>query len=169
MSQRTTMVWSRVARAGATVGLMIAGAYALAFLGYAITRATATLLLTPSIDGGLTGTIAVTALSLAVPVAVFATLCAPLAAGLGAATALLIRTLLARMPMVYGRLGAALLGVGMCVALGLVLIGMLARGLGLVWNSGTAEALTFWLVLPLVLYTLAGALGSSQLQQAFSD
>jgi hypothetical protein len=165
MSQRTTVGWGRVASGGALVGLMTAGAYALAFLGYAITRATATLLLTSDIDGGLAGTAAVTALSLAVPVAVFTALCALPAAGLGALTALIIRALLTRMTTAQGQLWAALLGAGVCVAVSLVLLALLAGGMDLAWTSGTAEALTFWLVLPLVLYTLAGALGSSRLQR----
>lgn len=165
MSQRATTGWGRVARGGAVAGVMTAGVYALAFLGYAIARATATLLLTPRIDGGLAATIAETAMSLVVPVAVFAALCALPAAGLGAVTALLIRALLARVTAAQGQVRAALLGGGVCAAMSLVFLALVDVGLGVTWSRGTAEALTFWIVLPLVLYTLAGALGSCRLQR----
>lgn len=165
MSQRATVGWGRVAGGGAMVGFVTAGVYALAFLVYAITRATATLLLTPSIDGGLAGTVAVTALSLAVPVAVFVAICALLAAGIGAVTALLLRALLTRVTAAQGRVRAALLGGGVCATISLVFLALLAGGLDVAWTRGTAEALTFWLMLPLTLYTLAGALGSCWLQR----
>jgi hypothetical protein len=146
------------------VGLTTAGVYALAFLGYAITRATATLLLTPDIDGGLAGTVAVTAVSLLVPVAVFTALCALPSMGLGALTALIIRSLLSRVTAAQGRERAALLGAAVCAAISFILLALLTSGLDISWTRGTDEALTFWLVLPLTLYTLAGALGSWWLQ-----
>jgi hypothetical protein len=139
MSQRATIGWGRVASGGAVVGLMTSGVYALAFLGYAITRATATLLLTPGIDGGLAGMVAV--------------------------TALLIRALLARLTPAQGWARAALLGSGVCAAISLIFLALLEVGLDVTWTRGTAEALTFWLVLPLALYTLVGALGSCRLQR----
>lgn len=168
MSQRATTGWGRVARGGAVAGVMTAGVYALVFLGYAIARATATLLLTPGIDGGLAGTVAATAMSLAVPVAVFAALCALPAAVLGAVTALLIRALLirallARLTAAQGQMWAALLGGGVCAAISLAFLALVDVGLDVTWSRGTAEALSFWLVLPLALYILAGALGSRRL------
>lgn len=161
MSQQSGVGWGRTARGGAVVGAVAVGTYALLFLGYAVARATSTLLLTPDIDGGLARTIAATGLSLAVPVAVLAALCALPAALVGAATALIIRVLLVRMPAIQA---PAALGGGVCAAAGLALLALLSGWLGIAWTRGTAEALTFWVALPLVIYALAGALGASHLQ-----
>lgn len=160
------MGWGQTASRGAAVGVVSVGVYALAFLGYAVTRATARLLTTPDIDGGLAATIAATWLSLAVPVAVFAILCALPAALLGVVTALLMRGLLVRIPRTWGWARAMLVGGGLCATISFTLLALLASQLGLAWTRGTGEAITFWLALPLVVYTLAGALAGGRLQRA---
>lgn len=155
--------WGPTAAGGAMLGAVAASAYALAFLGYAALRATARLLVTPDIDAGLVATITATWVSLAVPVAVFAALCALPAAVVGSLTALLLRAVLRRVTVARGRVPAGLLSGSVCLVLGLALLALLARGLGLVWTSGTAETLIFWLVLPLALYTVIGALAGCRL------
>jgi hypothetical protein len=156
--------WARTARRGASLAAGLVATYSLSFLGYAVARSTLRLVAIPELDGGLIATLLATWLSLAVPVAVFAVFCTLPATLLGAATALLVRALLVRSGAARGRVSAALLGGGVCLALSLVLIALLALGLGLVWSRGAAEALTFWLGLPLVLYIIAGALASYRLQ-----
>jgi hypothetical protein len=157
--------WGRTAWYGAEAALALVFAYALAFLGYAGLRASITILATPDIDGGLAGTLLATWVSLALPSFVVAALFTFVAVPLGAATALAIRMLLVMLHIIHKPGQAALAGALLCLTVSLVLVGLLNRSLGVAWSPVSAESLTFWLLLPLLVYTVAGGAASWQVSK----
>lgn len=156
---RPAVGWGRTARYGAEAGIGLAYGYALAFLGYAVVRSTLNLMATPDPDGGLVSTLIATWISLAIPALVLGSIVGLLAAALGALTALVLRALLLRNTTITP-LRAVAIGVGVCLTVSLALLALLNRGLGVHWTPATAPTLTFWLVVPLVLYIVAGGVAS---------
>jgi hypothetical protein len=157
--------WGRTAWYGAEAGIALTLLYAVAFIGYALVRSTLNLLATPDLDGGLAGTLFATWISMAVPAFVLAATFACLAALLGALTALVLRVLLSDLNTLHRPRLAIATGIGVCLTISLVLLALLSQGLGVTWTSATAEALTFWLILPLVTLVLAGGLASWQVNR----
>jgi hypothetical protein len=152
--------WGRTARYGAEAGIALALVYALAFIGYAVVRSTLTLLAPPAPDGTLAGTLIATWTSLAVPAFVLAAMCSILAAVIGALTALVLRALVSRVNPTHASQRAIGLGVAVCLTVSLALLVLLYEGLGVRWTPATAATLTFWLLVPLVIYVVAGAMAS---------
>jgi hypothetical protein len=157
--------WGRTAWYGAEAGLALAFLYALAFIGYAIVRSTLNLLAAPNRDGGLAGTLVATWIALALPAFVVAALAGILAAIIGALTALALRALLSRMNAAHTPRRAIAIGVGVCLTVSLTLLVVLTQGLGLTWTPVVAMTLTFWLVLPLATYVVAGGVASWQVNR----
>jgi hypothetical protein len=148
--------WRQTAWYGAEAGAALALLYGMLFTFYAVARATSAILATPEIDGGLAATLAATWISLAVPALVVAIIAAVPAGVVGALTAIVLRGLVSRAG-VASRPGQALAaGVALCLGLSLALLALVMGGLGIVWVPATAEALTFWLLAPLVVYSIAG-------------
>lgn len=158
--------WARTAWYGAELGIALAFVYALAFVAYAVARASVSILASGDLAGGLAETLLATWLSLAVASAAVAAICALPAALLGAATALTIRALLPPIAT-RGPNGAVALGVLVCLGFSLALA-LLIGGLGVRWTPANAGALTFWLALPLAIYCAAGGLASRQLARMLS-
>jgi hypothetical protein len=152
--------WGRTAAYGAEVGIALAFVYALAFISYAVARSTLMLLATPSPDGTLASTLFVTWTSLAVPAFVLAALYGILAAVIGALTALILRALLSRVNPTHAPKRAVAIGVAVCLTVSFVLLVLLYQGLGVRWTPATAATLTFWLLLPLMTYVMAGGMVS---------
>jgi hypothetical protein len=148
--------WGRTAWYGAEIGVGLSFLYALAFIAYAVVRSTSVLLGTPNPDGGLAGTLIATWATLALPALMIAALAGILAAAIGALTALAVRMLASfgtARPTPRRAAGSSL---AVCLVVCLALLLLLTQGLGLVWTPATAETLTFWLVLPLIIYIIAG-------------
>ena len=160
--------WGRSAWYGAEAGLALAFLYALAFIAYAITRSTLNILATPDIDGGLAGTLIATSVALALPALVLAALASLLAALLGALTALVLRALLSAAIRAQRAWRAVAIGVALCLAVSLTLLAVLQQGLGLAWSPVVAATLTFWLILPLGTYVVAGGLAGWQVHRMFA-
>jgi hypothetical protein len=152
--------WGRTAGYGAEAGIALAFVYALAFIGYAVVRSTLTLLATPAPDSTLAGTLIATWISLAVPAFMLAAILGILAAVIGALTALVLRALLSRVNPTHAPQQAIAVGVAVCLTVSLALLVLLYRGLGVRWTPATAATLTFWLLLPLVAYVVAGGMAS---------
>lgn len=152
--------WGRVAGYGAELGIACAFLYALAFIGYAIVRATLDLLVTPQIETGWLGTAIATWVSLAVPALLLAALFAPLAALIGSLTALVVNAVSMALNPGRAQRQAIAIGTVVCTAVVVVICGLLFFGMGLTWKAAIAETLIFWLVLPLSLYIIAGGVGS---------
>jgi hypothetical protein len=157
--------WARAIWYGAELGVALTCVYTVAFIGYAVVRSTVMILATPGPDAGLAGTLASTWLSLALAATEVALLCALPAALLGAATALVIRALLTLADAVSSPARAGALGAAVCLGFSLALVALVSGGLGVAWTPTSAEALTFWLVLPLLIYVVAGGVVSRQLVQ----
>lgn len=155
--------WRTVAGRGAEIGVALGFAYAIAFLVYAALRSTTELLATPDVDAGWLGTAFATWIALALPAFVFAALLAPLAALLGALTAVAVYALLPTLNPEHTPPRAILIGLGVCSLIALVSVLLLEQGTGLQWTPALAEALTFWLVLPLLVYIVAGGAASWRL------
>jgi len=152
--------WGRTAGYGAEAGIALALVYALAFIGYAVVRSALNLLASPAPDGGLAGTLIATWISLAVPAFVLAAMCGILAALLGALTALVLRALVSRVNPTHAPQRAIAIGVAVCLSVSLALLLLLYHGLGVRWIPATAATLTFWLLVPLVVYVVAGGVAS---------
>ena len=157
--------WGRTAWYGAEAGIALALLYALAFIGYAVVRSTLMLLATPNPDGGLAGTLIATWISMAVPAFVLAAIVGILAAALGVLTALVLRALLSHGNPTHAPQRAIVIGVGVCLTISLMLLVLLTQGLGVTWMPATAAALIFWLVMPLVIYVVAGGTASWQVNR----
>jgi hypothetical protein len=157
--------WARTAWYGAELGVALACLYTLAFIAYAVVRTAFKILTTPEVAGGLAGTVLATWVSLALASIVIAALLVVPVALLGAATALGIRALLAPAGALGRPARAAALGALVCLGISLALVALLAGGLGVAWTPASAATLTFWVVLPLLIYVLAGALASRRLAQ----
>jgi hypothetical protein len=154
-----------VAWYGAELGAAADFAYALAFILYALARSTYDLLATPAIDAGWLNIAIATWLALAVPAFLLAALFAPIVMVFGALTALLVKVVLAaRNPSRASRRAVAL-GVTVCAFVVIVILALLVFGMGLTWRPAIAETLAFWIVLPLVLYVVAGGIGGWELNQ----
>jgi hypothetical protein len=154
--------WGLTACYGAELGVSIALLYALAFTGYASVRSTFSLLTTPDVDAGLAVTLFTTWLSLIVPaVGIAAMLMLPVAV-IGALTALLLRGVtmlsLARIPS----RGLVLSG-AMCTVLSITTLGLPALYTRADWTPAMVETLTFWLIIPMLLYIVAGALAGREM------
>ena len=158
--------WGRTAWYGAEACVTLACLYTLAFIGYAIVRATLAILATPEIDAGLAATLIATWAALALPALVVAVLAAIPAALIGALTALAIRALLALGRATPTPRRALASGLAVCLLVSLALLALLTQGLGVSWTPATAATLTFWLVTPLVLYSIAGTVASWQLAES---
>jgi hypothetical protein len=130
--------------------------YALAFSLYAAIRSTGAILATPQIDGGLAGTLLATWFSLAVSTFALAIVAAVPASVAGALTAVALRALVSSAGVAARPRRGLAAGLMLCVGLSLALLALLIGGLGLAWMPATAEALTFWLLAPLVVYSIAG-------------
>ncbi len=152
--------WGRTAGYGAEAGIALAFGYALAFIGYAVVRSTLNLLTPPAPDGTLAGTLIATWIALAVPALMLAAICGILAAVIGALTALVLRALLSRVNPTHAPQRAITIGVTVCLSVSLALLVLLNQGLGVRWTPATAATLTFWLLLPLVAYVVAGGMVS---------
>jgi hypothetical protein len=157
--------WGRTAWYGAEAGIALAFLYALAFIGYAIVRSTLNLLAMPNLDGGLASTLVATWVALALPAFVFATLAGILAAIIGALTALALRMLLCQMNAAHTAWRAVAIGIAICLSVSLALLVMLTQGLGATWSPSVAATLTFWLILPLVTYIVAGGVAGWQVNR----
>jgi hypothetical protein len=152
--------WGRTAGYGAEAGIALAFGYALAFIGYAVVRSTLTLMATPHPDGTLAGTLSVTWIALAVPAFMLAAIFGILAAVLGALTALVLRVLVSRVNPTHAPQRAIGIGVAVCLTVSLALLVLLYEGLGVRWTPATAATLTFWLLVPLLIYVVAGGIVS---------
>src|SRR3990172_6702454 len=126
--------WGRVAGYGAELGIACAFLYALAFIGYAIARATIDLLVTPQIETGWLGTAIVTWFSLAVPALLLAAIFAPLAALIGALTALVVNAVSMALNPGQARRQAFIIGIAVCAVVVVVICWLLFFGMGLAWK-----------------------------------
>ena len=142
--------------------MALAFVYTLALIGYAIVRSTLTILATPDIDAGLASTLIATWAGLALPALVCAALASIPAALIGALTVLVIRALLALGNVTPTPCRAVASGLAVCLVVSLALLALLTQGMGVTWTPATAATLTFWLVAPLVLYSIAGTVASWQ-------
>jgi hypothetical protein len=154
--------WGRTAWYGAEACVALAFLYTLVFIGYAIVRATLAILTTPDIDAGLAGTLIATWAGLALPALVIAALAAIPAALIGALSALAVRALLALGSATPTPRRAVASGLAVCLVVSLALLALVMQGMGVTWTPATAATLTFWLVAPLVLYSIAGTVASWQ-------
>src|SRR3954468_10637703 len=152
--------WGRTAWYGAEACVALTFLYTLVFIGYAIVRSTLAILATPEIDAGLTATLIATWAGLALPALVVAALAAIPVALIGALTALAIRVLLALGSATPTPRRAGASGLAVCVVVSLALLALLTQGMGVSWTPASAATLTFWLVTPLVLYSIAGTVAS---------
>jgi hypothetical protein len=152
--------WGRTAGYGAEAGIALAFGYALAFIGYAVGRSTLTILTPPTPDGTLAGTLLATWASLAVPAFVLAAIFGILAAVSGALTALVLRALVSRVNPTHAPRRAIGMGLAVCLSVSLALLVLLYQGLGVRWMPATAATLTFWLLVPLLIYVVAGGVAS---------
>jgi hypothetical protein len=152
--------WGRTAEYGAEAGIALALVYALAFIGYAVVRSTLNLLAPPAPGDGLAGTLIATWVALAVPTFMLAVIFGILAAVIGALTALVLRALLSRVNSTHAPQRAVSIGMAVCLTVSLALLVLLYQGLGVRWTPATAATLTFWLLLPLVAYVVAGGMVS---------
>jgi hypothetical protein len=164
-SRPSQISWPRAAAYGAEAGAAMALLYALAFIVYAVVRSTINLLATPDADGGLAATLLATWVSLALPALTLGIIFGLLAALVGALTALALKALMSILAGARSPRGAVAAGVALCLAVSVALFTLLCRSLGLAWSPATAETLTFWLVLPLVAYVIAGAAASWQIRR----
>src|SRR5689334_15464958 len=146
----------RVALRGAGVAILAVAGYTLAFLGYAGIRSSAALLATVNEDAGLIATLAAVWVSLSVPALTIALLVCPLAALLGAVSALATWAALSAWNHERAPGRAIAIGAATCAAISALLVGILVLSLGLAWTPASAAALTFWLALPLLIYMIAG-------------
>jgi hypothetical protein len=148
--------WGRTAWYGAEIGIACSYLYALAFTIYAVVRTTSMLVGVPNQDGGLAGTLIATWAALALPALIIAALAGILAAAIGALTALAIRALISFGNVMPTPRRAAGSSVAVCLVVCLALLTLLMQGFGVAWTPATAETLMFWLVAPLIIYTVAG-------------
>lgn len=153
------LAWRQVVRVGALTGVALTYAYALAFLLYAVLRATFTLVIMLWPDVGLLGAVIATSESLAIPVLMFATLLTIPAALLGAITAVLVYTTLLWLNGSHSPLQTALLGGTIALAVIAVIRFGLAYGLGVTAASLTLPTYLFWLGLPAAIYLIASTSG----------
>lgn len=145
------MSWGRVAWHGAELGVACAFVYTLAFIAYAMVRATYDLLATPQIDAGWLNIALATWFALAVPALLLAALFAPVVALVGAVTALIVNALASARH-------AAQTGALVCAVIALALVAWLTLT-GFTWSLAIIETWLFWLVLPLGFYIAAGGIG----------
>jgi len=157
--------WGRTAWYGAEAGIALSFLYALAFIGYAVVRSTLNLLAAPNIGGELAGALVATWVALALPAFIFAVLGGILAALIGALTALALRALLTILNAAHTARRALAIGVGVCLTISLALLVLVAQGLGVTWTPTVAATLTFWLILPLATYIVAGGAVSWQVNR----
>ena len=160
--------WRRTAWYGAEVGVGLSFLYALAFITYAVVRSTSVLLGTPNLDGGLAGTLIATWAALALPALMITALAGILAAVIGALTALAIRALMSFGTARPTPRRAAGRSLAVCLVICLALLLLLTQGLGVAWTPATAETLTFWLVVPLMIYIVAGVVVSWHFTRLFA-
>jgi hypothetical protein len=153
--------WGRTARYGAGAGVALALLYTLAFTCYATVRSTSALPATP--DAGLLQTLLATWLSLAPPALGIAAILALPVAAIGALTALLLRVLVTALGSARTPGHGLALGATVCAALSLGALGLLLRSVGPSWSPVMAETLALWLLIPLLLYTVAGALAGREM------
>lgn len=95
-----------------------------------------------------------------IPALTIALLLFPLAALLGAVTALLIWGLSVAWNHEHAPDQALAIGAGTCLGITLLFIVVFFQGLGVTWTRTVAETLTFWVMLPLLVYIVAGGLAS---------
>ena len=150
--------WGRTAWYGAEIGVALSFLYALVFIAYAVVRSTSVLLGTPNPDGGLAGTLIATWAALALPALMIAALAGILAAVIGALTALAARALVSFGTARPTPRRAAGSGLAVCLVTCLALLLLLMQGFGVAWTPATAETLMFWLIVPLMIYIVAGGL-----------
>ena len=170
MTQRThtaRLGWGRTAWYGAEACVTLACLYTLAFIGYAIVRATLAILATPEIDAGLAATLITTWAGVALPALVCGALAAIPAALIGALTALAIRALLALGSATPTPRRAVASGLTVCLVVSLALLALLTQGMDVTWTPATAATLTFWLLAPLVVYVIAGTVASWQVVESW--
>jgi hypothetical protein len=154
-----------IAMRGAGVAVLANGAYTIIFVLYAVVRSSLTLLATTNESAGLAGTLLAVWASLLVPALAIALLLCPLVALLGVITALAIWGASTAWNRQRAPKRAIALGVAICAGVAALLIGLLAAGLGLSGTGRLAEALTFWVGLPLLAYIIAGGAASWELNR----
>jgi len=155
----------RLAGRGAGAASLAVLAYTLAFLLYAFARSGLTLLATVNEAAGLPATLLATWISLSIAALAIALLVWPLAALVGAGTALLIGALCAAWNREHAPGRALAIGAGACAAPAALIALALAASAGPAWTSSLAETLGFWLGLPLLVYIAAGGLASLELNR----
>ncbi|CAG0943011.1 hypothetical protein ANRL1_01172 [Anaerolineae bacterium] len=161
------LAWGRIAWYGAELGIAFAFVYALAFIVYAIVRATIDLIATPQIDAGWLNIALATWFSLAVPALLLAALFTPVVAIIGALTALGVNAIASARNASPRQ--AALIGAETSGVFALALIALLTFGAGFTWSLAIIETWMFWLVLPLLLYVVAGGVGGWMLSRMKSN
>jgi hypothetical protein len=157
--------WGRTAWYGAEAGIALTFLYGLLFVGYVVVRSTVNLLAIPVGDGGLAGILLGTWVSLALSSLVFAAIASIPAAAIGALTALALRAILGRVDDAHAPWRAITIGAGVCLAASLIPLALVLQSLGMQWTPAIAETLTFWLILPIALYAIAGGLAGWQVHR----
>jgi hypothetical protein len=148
-----------------TVGYVVTRGAGVAFLAVFVYTLAFTMFATVNEGAGLFGTLIAIWIALSIPALTIALLLLPLAVLLGVVTVLLIWGISAACNREYAPNKAVSIGSGTCILIAMLLIVSLNQGLGLSWAPTVAEALTFWLVLPLLVYIVAGGLASWELNR----
>jgi hypothetical protein len=155
--------WGRTARYGAEAGITLALIYAILFISYAAVRSGLTLLATPDVDAGLLPTVIATWLALALPALALVLIAALPAAAIGALTALVLRGVLSNLATARTAGRGVAVGATICLGLSLGLLGLVLNRMEGAWTAAVVETLAFWLLLPMVLYTVAGGVAGGRM------
>lgn len=151
--------YGQLALRGALLGLTVTFGYALFFWLYAVLRASTTLWETVNDSAGLVWTWLATVSSLAIAILTIAAILSLVVVPIGAATAVLIVWLSKRWNRASRPAMAAAIGAIVTGIMAVLLITVLQfAGLQFTWRFW--EAWSLWLIVPLVLFVLAGGAAS---------
>ena len=157
--QTTPLTWKSAAARGAAVGVGLTLAYVVFFVVYASLRSTLSILQVGEVDAGVLPTILATIAALVWTSLVAGLLFGILAAGLGAASAVLIFWALGAFNWTHSANRAILFGVGVTVVIALLLYFGMGQALDLTMTPSSSQAVGFWLAIPLLIYIVAGGIG----------
>lgn len=159
----TRSSWRYAAFGGAVLCSILALAYTVAFILYALARSALTVLTTVNQDAGMLGTLIATWASLIVASLIIGALCTVAVAILGAISGILVKAVSVVFNPENEPRRAAVIGAGVCFAIIVLLHLALRSAMSYTLPDLLSMHALFWLELPSAIFIAAGGLAARQL------
>lgn len=162
-NKATRLSWRYAAFGGAVLCSILALAYTLVFIVYALARSAFTAVSTINADAGMLGTLIATWASLIVAALVIGVLCAIAVAFLGAITGIVVKGVSIVFNPQYESQQATIIGASVCLAIVILLHLALRSAMNFSLPDLLSMHALFWLEIPSLIFIVVGGVATRKL------